>query len=183
MSRILVDVDDLYCEQQITDWLQPLRKALGEPFRITCYAPPNRLGPVHDLRDKYSWITFGIHGFEHTFCECRAWTVDYAKAHIEKALEMGYHPLFKAPNWTYDIELEMACTQLNVVLHHHEDFEPSHGVLAYPGRKAVRLPLAVAHTHILRNPNTDFIAEAPSFKLEHLLTFSEFVTPFEVARL
>lgn len=181
----LVDVDDLWCEEQITDLLLPLREGVGQTFRMTAYAIPNKLGPVFSLKAKYPWLTFGIHGFEHTFCECRSWTSDLARAHIETALEMGYDPVFKPPNWIYDIEVAQACANLDVVFHHHVDGYPTFkGLQAYPGPIENRPEdVDFIHTHIQRTAasNVDFIQDNPNFKIAHLKTYTKFFTPAQLA--
>jgi len=181
---IIIDVDDLIDEQQIVDHLLPLRE--GVPgLTVTAYSVPNRLGPVHELAKRYPWIKFAIHGFEHTFAECGAWTSGHAHYYIETALSMGYDYLFKPPNWIFDGELEEACCMHNVVLHHHEKDEPRFkGLLAYPGTRAKRQGVGrhiYLHTHILRNPSTTWIGDHPSFTVENLKAFDLFLSPIQKA--
>jgi len=187
MKRAFVDVDDLWQEQQIKDLLLPLREAIGEKFKVTAYAIPNKLGPVHDLVKAYPWITFAIHGFEHTFAECRAWHSEVAEARLQQALDMGYAPVFKAPNWILDIETEIACRKLNITLHHHKIYEPATpGLMCYPGPRK-RRPFLVEHenphTHIVRSATdklsddpTSFITECPDFKIHRLKEFDLFLS-------
>lgn len=176
----VVDVDDLYCEEQIEKYLLPLHIDIPH-LVVTAYAIPNKLGPVHLLADKYPWIIFGIHGWEHSQFETRSWTDTLARAHIEKAIEMGYASLFKAPNWLEEQVLEEACADLTVVLHHHEDYNPkTAGLLAFPGRK-IHPEFESVHTHIHPNPSTDFIGGHAKFTRDYLSKFSDFATPIELA--
>jgi hypothetical protein len=148
---------------------------------VCCYAIPNKLGPAHALRSRYPWVVFAIHGWEHSQFETRAWTDTLARAHIEKALEMGYAPLFKAPNWLEEPFLEEVCAALSVVLHHHDTYKPTAvGLRAFPGPHP-RTDFESVHTHIARNPATDFIEDHPKFQPEHLAQFTRFATPLELA--
>lgn len=186
MKPALLDADDLWCEQQIIELLLPLREAVGEHFRFTAYAIPNRLGPVHQLRRTYPWLTFAIHGFEHSFAECLSWHSELATARLERALDMGYDPVFKAPNWLCDIETETACKQLGVILHHHKTtYEPATpGLFTYPGPRKKRWQATEHdnfHTHLLRNPVTDFITDHRDFEPERLKAVGQFLAIPEVA--
>jgi hypothetical protein len=179
---IVCDLDDLISEDQIIEYLVPIKEAVPQ-FRVTCYAVPTYLGDVHELKDKYPWITFAQHGFTHTHFECGAWSDTAAKYFLERGRDLGYEPLFKAPNWINDIDIEVACHEKAVILHHHEKNEPSkQGLLAYHGPRGKRKGHhASLHTHILRNPSTDFIGEHPGFSIENLRTFNIFETPVAFA--
>jgi hypothetical protein len=184
MKKAFVDVDDLWSEQQITDLLLPLREAIGPRFHVTAFTIPNKFGPVHKVTHEYPWITFAIHGFEHTFAECRSWHSEVALARLEAALEMGYAKVFKPPNWVCDIETEIACRDLGVILHHHKEYEPkAPGLQCYPGPRKKR-PLLPEHknlhTHIVRNPATDFITEVKDFRPERLKKYDLFLSPESV---
>jgi hypothetical protein len=175
----VVDVDDLWCEEQITTHLLPLKEAVPD-FAVTSYSIPNRLGPVHELKTRYPWITFGIHGFEHSFCECLEWTPEKATVLIKLALEMGYAPLFKPPNWSYDVELLKVLPVLGVALHHHKDAPPPS---EWPGQRygGSRGNHTYLHTHIEQNPATDFIGDHRDFRPIRLLRFKRFATPLDFA--
>ncbi len=178
----VVDVDDLHCEEQIERYLIPL--ALAAPlFKVTAYTIPNKMGPVHDLKARYPWITFGIHGWEHTFCEAREWTTDKALCLLRLGLEMGYAPLFKAPNWVYDPELLPALDELGITLHHHKDQPPPSEWkgLRYAGPPGKKASHVYVHTHIERNASTDFIAEHRDFRPLALRRFDQFKTPLDFA--
>jgi len=176
----VVDVDDLWCEDQITRWLLPLKEAVPQ-LRVTCYCIPNKLGPVAALRERYPWVLFAIHGWEHSLFETRAWTDTLARVHMERAIEMGYAHLFKAPNWMGEPFLEEVCFDLHITLHHHKDYAPSRkGLLAFPGRRD-RVDFEGVHTHIQRNPATDFIEGHEQFTPDYLARFDDFMTPIEAA--
>jgi len=173
----VIDCDDLWCEEQIEEWLVPLHDAFGDRgFVITAYAIPNKLGPVDKLKKKYPWILFAQHGFEHTHFECLGWTDPLAEHFINLALKMGYAPLFKAPNWILDDMTEEALKTCGVVLHSHEDHTPT-----VQGLKVVSFPEEVEsiHTHIQRNPATDYIGNHPKFTGEYLDQFHTFGTPLD----
>jgi len=175
----VVDVDDLHCEDQIVEHLLPRKEAVPG-LVVTAYAIPNRLGPVHDLKGKYPWITFAQHGFEHTFCECLEWTADKARALLTRGRELGYAPLFKPPNWRFDNELLQAMSELDIALHHHRKAS----IVGWPGRRywgerKGGTSHTNLHTHIEQNPATDFIATHADFSIESLLKFSEFQTPLD----
>ena len=179
-SVALVEADDLWSRQQIAELLVPLKKAVPR-LQMSLYTIPNHMGSVRDLKEEFPWINFYIHGWEHSFAECASWTDEQAIACIEAALQLGYDPCFKPPQWICDRDLEIACAKLDVVLHHHESYDPvTEGLQCYPGPKQSRrsLPLhEYIHTHIQRNPATDFITECPAFDPEHLLKFNTFVNP------
>lgn len=181
--RALVDLDDLYCEEQITKYLLPIKEVVPT-FKCILYSIPNKLGPVHDLKLKYPWITFAIHGWEHVPFECRAWTQEEAESLITKALDMGYAKLFKPPNWTFDEELVNACTHLGVVLHHHkdEDMTKFKGLpRLYPGPKQWQARDHInLHSHIQQNPVTDWVGDHPAFRSERMAKIDEFLTIEEV---
>lgn len=175
----LVDVDDLCSEGQIREYLLPLKEKVHDLI-VTAYAIPQHLGPVWDLAKEYPWIRFAQHGFEHTFCECLAWTESQAAYFLGLTRKMGYLPLFKPPNWEFDEELEKACIACGVTLHHHKEAVPSQkGLRHYPGKNRHH---AYVHTHITRNPVTDFIEGHPEFTPEFLRDFSEFTTPLAEAK-
>lgn len=178
LKRVFVDVDDLWCREQIDTQLVPIKEAVPN-FKITCYAIPNKLGPVHDLVTEFPWITFAQHGWEHTPFECRAWTQEEAETRLLQAQDMGYSLIFKPPNWVMDKELERACRALGVVLHHHVDYPLSNpeGIRQYPGPAGVAKRDHVnLHSHIAPNPVTDNISTHPGFKIERLKEFEEFLT-------
>jgi hypothetical protein len=180
----VVDVDDLVCEEQIVDLLLPLQRKLPE-FLVTAYTVPNKFGPITpELRRKYPWITFGIHGWEHTPFECQAWSDVDTERHIMRALAMGYDPLFKAPNWELHDEVVAGCATVGVTLHHHEAGVPPtrYGCRLFPGPYPRPRTYANVHTHILRNPVTDYISEHPGFEPENLLMWEGFATPLNFAR-
>ena len=181
MRPLIVDVDDLLVEDQITEHLVPIRNVI-EDFKVTAYSVPNRLGPVSALKRIYPWIQFGIHGFEHTFCECLTWSVTEAKGLIEEALKMDYDPIFKAPNWEGSEEVEEACRQLGVLYHHHESKLPkTEGLMVYPGpphRHRGMDKYSPLHTHILKNMYTDYIETHPGFQIANLKG-NEFLLPQE----
>jgi hypothetical protein len=181
--KAFVDVDDLWCREQIEKYLIPLKREVPE-LLLTAYSIPNKLGDVHTLRKEFPWIVFAQHGWEHTPFECRAWTADNAVEYLRMAAEMGYAPAFKPPNWTFDKELEEACRASGVVLHHHVRHEVSNpfGLRSYPGPAALRTKdHTYVHTHIQPNPATDSILTNPLFTPEKLSQFTGFLTPFQVA--
>jgi len=172
-------------EQQILDHLEPLRAA-NPNFRAVLYTIPNRFGPVHRAKQRWPWITFGIHGWEHTFCEATSWTDDAARGYLRKALEMGYDPIFKAPNWRYDEELAGACAELGVILHHHESEDPlpTPRLRTYPGPKKMRSysePYVSVHTHLQPNPSTDSVLDHPGFTRAAVVGYEKFLLPEDVA--
>jgi hypothetical protein len=180
MPPVVVDFDDLLSEDQIIEYLLPLKKA-NPKLVCTVYAVPNYLGPVHDLKIKYPWIKFGIHGFQHTHFECLSWTDWHGKYLIQRALELGYEKLFKPPNWVFTPYTEQACRDLGVILHHHRnDLPRAKGLKVFPGSKP---PEVVSlHTHLTKNPATDHITTHPGFDLEKIAQFDVFKTPLELAR-
>lgn len=122
--KLVIEMDDLWSEQQIHDQLLPLKWRFPSLI-LNVFAIPNKLGPVHELKKMYPWINFCIHGFEHTHFECGEWTADKAQALIGKALEMGYEPIFKAPNHYLDDETAEACKALEVTLVHNNSYKPT----------------------------------------------------------
>ena len=190
MKTVFIDVDDLWRREQITDLLVPVYNSLcyghteqdledGRPGPVvTAYAVPNRLGPVKELREEFPWLIFGIHGFEHTPCECQCWTKEMAVAHMERALAMGYDPVFKPPHWVCHREIEEACLQLHIALHHHESYRPvTPGLWCYPGVPGLESGTRHTnlHTHIVKNPATDYIETHPEFRAEKLRKWDEAV--------
>jgi hypothetical protein len=175
---VVVDVDDLWSEDQIKEWLVPLHDEVPG-FEVTAYAIPNKLGAVDVLRDKYPWITFAQHGFEHSLFECLSWVEPLALAHLTLALDMGYARLFKAPNWVLDIETERALAEMHIVLAPHKSYTP-----VQPGLQVVDLPKDVAsvHTHIQQNPVTDFIGTNEKFTVEALSRFNVFASPLDYVK-
>lgn len=177
--KVFADADDLYDPSQIEKYLVPIKKEVPD-FKITLYSIPNKLGHVIDLVGEYGdWITFAIHGWEHVPFECRAWTEEQAIRYIQMAREMGYAPVFKAPNWTYDEELVRACEKEGVILHHHPSKQVVGTGRVYPGmvKRADHLNY---HTHITPNPVTDDITTNPDFKIERLKKVEQFLTIFDV---
>jgi len=179
----VVDVDDLICEEQIVDLLLPIKTKIPD-FVVTAYGVPNKLGSVSKLKDRYPWVTFGIHGWEHTPFECCAWSDADTERNILRALALGYAPVFKPPNWQLHDEIVSTCTLVDVVLHHHKDKVPAtrYGCRLFPGPFPRPRTYANIHTHVLRNPVTDYIADHPGFQEENLLMWEAFETPIHFAR-
>lgn len=181
----LIDADDLLHEDQLKCWIEPLHEAVPEAI-FTLYSVPMYLGPVHELKERYPYVIFGVHGLNHALMECCSWNDDIAKANVELALSMGYAPLFKPPNWSFPDDaderraIEAALRDLGVVLHCHEDYRPQARGLKYWSSKD--RSVEYVHTHIQRNPSTDFIETHPSFRPEYLATFVDFTDPMKEAR-
>lgn len=171
----VVDVDDLISEDQIIEYLVPIKKKVPD-FQLTCYTVPNKFGPVSpNLRERYPWIEFGIHGFEHTPFECLTWSDDQAMRIIKEARAMGYHNIFKPPNWTLHEEIVDACKFTETILHHHdkEQYKLA-GLWCFPGPIPRPRAYAPLHTHILKNPVTDHITNHPGFLPENLVMYEAF---------
>jgi hypothetical protein len=182
VKRALVSLDDLWCEDLVVKHLLPLRAA-NPAFAATCYAIPALLGPVHDLKQKYPWLTFGVHGFWHTWAECSAWLQEDCERLVGKALEWGYAPLFKPPNWIMDAETEKGLLKLDVALHCHEEYWPMTGGLKWYSHPLPLLtPHDLLHTHIARNPSTTWIATDAKFTPENIIAYDKFITPLSVVR-
>lgn len=183
MIPSVYDVDDLISRDQIEKYLVPLKEA-NPDFALTAYTVPNRMGEVHQLAEEFPWITFAIHGFEHSQFECASWTEQRALTLIRRALELGYAPLFKAPNWILDSEVEKALVELHVMLHHHEIQKPrTSGLLCYPGPHKPPFRFGRAHTHILENPVTDFITVHPLFQPEHVRQVPQFLNIMDMVQV
>lgn len=164
---MVVDVDDLVSEEQLA--LFDEIRAVRPDFHVTLYGIPNKLGPVWHLCDKYPWVTFAQHGFEHTHFECLTWTQDEATRLLTLGRDMGYAPIFKAPNWELDVETELACKAMGVLLHHHEGKIPiTPGLRTYPGPARYRTQQYLQlHSHISPNASTDWIGQHPGFQSSH----------------
>lgn len=174
------DADDLWHPDQIRDLLLPIKEHTPD-FKITLYAIPNKLGPVHSLVSEYPWIQFAIHGWEHTHFECLTWTTEQTIDHIKRALSMGYANLFKPPNWEMDFAIELGLLSTATALHCHESYSPTTPGLQYYRGPSKSLPRHVnLHTHITPNPVTDNLASHPGFRAENLANASrfEFVTSY-----
>lgn len=174
------DADDLWDPSQIETLLCPIKSAIPD-FRITLYSIPNKLGPVHDLVKEYPWILFAIHGWEHTHFECLTWTAEDTVRFVEQALDMGYSPLFKPPNWQMDFLIEEALLSKAVALHCHESYTPTCPGLQFYRGPSKTLPRHVnLHSHITPNPATDDISSHPGFRPENLKNADrfEFVTSY-----
>lgn len=180
----VVDVDDLISEEQIVEYLVPIKRKIPD-FFVTAYTVPNKFGPIEpELRVRYPWIAFGIHGWEHTPFECMAWSEDDATRHITKALTMGYDRIFKAPNWRLHDEIVLTCARLGVALHHHESHAPvGLGCHLYPGPRPLKRDYVTLHTHILKNPVTDHISDHPGFLPENLVAYAEFRSALSFAKV
>jgi len=179
----VVDVDDLICVEQIEDLLVPIKKKIPA-FKVTAYTVPNKFGTVTPaLRARYPWIVFGIHGWEHTPFECLTWSDSDADRNIMRALAMGYDYIFKAPNWEIHDEVVQACGFAKVTVHHHDRRVPAvAGASLFPGPLPRDRRFTSIHTHILKNPVTDYIEDHPAFLPENLLAWEDFATPFDFAR-
>ncbi len=178
-NRALVDLDDLWCERQLEELL-PLKEAVPD-LQLTLYTIPGMLGPVTELKARWPWVTFGIHGVYHTHAEALHLVKEDWDWFLGKTLEMGYDPVFKAPNWVADMELEEALAGRGIVLHCHKQYKP-----IQPGLQVYRPehPKLTAHTnihsHLTRNPSTDYWKTCEEFKPENLGRYSDFLTPLTV---
>lgn len=182
MKIAVVDVDDLWCEEQITKWLVPLKEKVPA-LVVTCYAVPNKLGDVRGLRKRYPWIAFAAHGFEHVPFECQCWTPELCETNLNFAESLGYLKLFKPPNWRCHPGVEQGCLGVGFTLHHHDGYAPvTPGLLSFPGPPGARERGFVnIHSHIQRNPVTDHISTNKYFEPDLLGQFQEFKTPLDFA--
>lgn len=182
--RLLVWVDDLMDPDLIDLYLTPIWEKVPQ-FRATVYAIPNKLGEIHELRLKYPWLVFGIHGWEHTRGECGPWTDEQAHDLIGRALKMGYDPVFKAPGWIHTEAAELACRDLGVVLHHHDELKiDTQGLKVFPGTARRLLTSAQCQTlsgHFYRAGVDNFIGDHPGFDPLSLKFVKEFLTPLDLA--
>lgn len=177
MIPTVCDVDDLWNEDQLALLVE--RKSANERFLVTAYAIPNKLGPVHALSKAFPWVTFAVHGWEHGQFECLGWTQADAERWVGKALEMGYAPLFKAPNWQMDEEIEKALVTLGVAAHVHVEYIPK-----VPGLRYYRGGLTGPdhywlHTHLTRNPSTDDIFNHVGFHMKNVAKVPTWSTPLD----
>jgi len=180
-TLMLVDLDDLWEPGQLA--LPRFAEILARhpEFIATFFTIPNKFGEVTPaLRAQFPWARFAIHGWEHTQFECRTWTTEETVRLVKRALDLGYDPIFKAPNWIMDRDVELGLAECGVVLAHHETYVPSvSGLRAFPGPLAKRRRIAHVHTHITENPATDWLMTHPAFhapafdNAERFLTFDE----------
>lgn len=179
----VVDVDDLISEDQIIEYLVPIKNKIRD-FQLTCYTVPNKFGPIEpELRARYPWIEFGIHGFEHTPFECLTWSDEQTIRIINESLDMGYDKIFKPPNWILHDEVIDACRKTDTILHHHDGEKLSLiGLKCFPGPKPHPRTYAPLHTHILKNPVTDHISNHPGFLPENLVMYEAFLKVSAFAR-
>lgn len=173
--RMLLEVDDLWDSDQIQKQLVPLR-GFNKNLVVNAFCIPNKLGEVHMLREIYPWIKFYIHGFEHTHFECLEWTDEKARALLSKAREMGYQPVFKAPNYLMDDETALACSYLDIYLVHNPSYIPDMtGLKSYPNNQNWPKHLR-ASAHLVPYPGCgDFIETNPCFSKQGLEEASEFL--------
>lgn len=174
--KTLLEVDDLWNRKQIEELLVPLRKA-NTNVLVNAFTIPNKFGPVTEIKKLFPWINFCIHGFEHTHYECLEWTYEKACALIGKALEMGYEPVFKAPNHYLDKEVEAACVASKVALIHDHSYKPyMKGTHTYEC-KLHTLDHTRLSAHLVAYPGSrDFILDHPSFKPEVFKDFDGFLS-------
>jgi hypothetical protein len=165
---LVPDLDDLFHPAQLA-YMDRIKSQVPN-FLCTLYTIPNRFGPIlSPLREKYSgWIQFAIHGWEHSHYECLTWTKEDARMYIQKALNLGYDPIFKAPNWSLDQETEEACKDLGVVLHLHPNSLPVTPGVKYYTPKLLPHGYSALHSHIAPNPSTDWIGSNPQWLLSNL---------------
>lgn len=179
--RVVADLDDLYDADQLKlfDHILEARP----DFKVTLFAIPNKLGPVHKLKQEFPWVTFGIHGWEHTRQECLTWSPDLANYYLTRALELGYDPIFRPPNWVADTIVEDACLALNIVFAHHAnnyygpDTPRTPGLMCYPGPPELRKDQpthAWIHSHLTPNPATDDLFTSKHFRVEELVKYGMF---------
>ena len=175
-KRTLVTLDDLYCFSQL-QILNDICDAHPD-VKPVVFTIPNKFGRIHDyLQKRLPRVTFAIHGFEHTPFECRDWHPDKARVLIQRALDMGYAPIFKAPNWIHDADTEAACRDLNVTLCIHQ-----YGHVSVPGLSFVRSMEPGRegkfgrnlHSHITRNPVTTYVLDMDEFQPDLLAEFAPF---------
>lgn len=163
-TPFIVDLDDLTDSAQLS-LLDRYRAAYPNAL-IHLYAVPNRLGPVHALREAHPWARFCIHGWEHTPGESLSWDTAETIRLLNLALSMGYEPVFKPQGWLLDPEVELGCREAGVLLHHHETYTPTTpGLICYPGPPLPSKPRHInLHTHLVRTPAIhDWIGNHPGF--------------------
>ncbi len=173
--KMLLEVDDLWDRDQIQAQLVPLKER-NKAVVVNAFCVPNKLGEVHMLREIYPWIQFYIHGFEHTHFECLEWTAEKAFALLSKAREMGYQPVFKAPNYSMDDETGHACSVLNIYLVHNPTYIPDVlGLKAYPAGKNWPKHTRVS-AHLVDYPGCgDYINIHPGLSPDSLKEVTEFL--------
>jgi len=178
-ASVIVELDDLWHWNQIPKLILPL-KEINPEFRATVFAVPNKLGPLGKAKDDYSFLSFGIHGFEHTHFECLEWAQPKAEALIQRALDMGYDPVFKAPNHGLTDEVADACAKLGVALVHNKN----NTLKRVEGLKSFYTPPSnytslIAHLVYYRG-TTDYIENHSGFLPESLSGLRDFKTILEV---
>jgi hypothetical protein len=181
MNDVLISCDDLFSPTQVELYLQPLKDEVPD-LVVTCYTIPNRFGPVHDAKKRWPWIVFAAHGAEHTRGECLSWDDELAKAKLEWCLEMGFAPIFKAPGYAQNDDLEIACHHLGFILHHDRSYTPMYpGTKVYPGHRQ-RTDHDYIHCHLQQyRGSQDFIVDNPRMHPDYLRRYDSFLTPLDLA--
>lgn len=178
--KTIVELDDLWDSSLIEKYLVPLRE-LNPNFIANVFCIPNKLGEAGMLRKVYPWIRFYIHGFEHTHFECGEWTEEKAHALIGRALEMGYEPVFKAPNYLMDDETGKAVANLGCILVNNPTYQPEvPGLVTYPNIDKYPRHTRIC-AHLVWYPRTnDFIEEHPWFVHQSAKEVEEFASIEEI---
>lgn len=172
---VLVDLDDAWSLTQLEKDLFPMLRAVPN-MRVTVYGIPSMLGPVHELREAWPQVTWGVHGFYHTREECRVWLKEEAEAYLEQALKMGYHRVFKAPNWGLDWdEVGPALKEKEFLVHIHPTDTAPPGMRYYRGPHKHHHPHVNLHTHLASNPSTDNVGTVHWWKVDYLKQVGQFL--------
>lgn len=180
---VVVDLDDIWSREQLENDLFPMLRAVPN-LRVTVYAIPSMLGPVHYLRRQWPQVTWGVHGFYHTREECRVWLKEEAEAYLEQALAMGYHRVFKAPNWNLDWdEVGPVLRDKGFVVHIHPSDTAPPGTVYYNGALKHPIKHINLHTHLAANPSTDSIRTVHWWTVDYLSQVKDFLSVEQVGRI
>jgi len=120
-------------------------------FTIPCPTGPIAMSPLEHavwltvVRQSRPWLEFAVHGWRHTFLECRDWSKADALEVLQRAETLAvYARVFKAPYWETSPGLYDAIAERGWVIADH----PRNDALRPAGLRVYHLGPGRAHGHV-----------------------------------
>lgn len=146
---MIVDFDDFY-EQKAFNMLKKL-KEVNPFFKVTLFSIPGKNTPeFFDEVSNEDWIELALHGWLHTYLECKNWKVKDVVDYIDKInhkYSLVFVNGFKPPYWAMSREAIDTFLEFGYWLSLHPESEDYKELLAV-GKPIYRFTKETQHGHI-----------------------------------
>lgn len=126
LDDVIFDLDDFHDENHNLPVLLELKEKFPN-LKVTLFCIPSKcsIGFIKNLKEKYNWMSFAVHGWFHdtkygNATECSYWTREEADKYLQMAEEMGiFEKVFRAPGWNINIETYKALIDRGYIICDH----------------------------------------------------------------